>query len=164
MSRWLPAVLWFFVSLWWFLADAWLARAAAGFAVDLGVAFCLFAALSARASALPWLVLCAALARALVCGGAACVHVLLLGVPIAALFPLRRAALPHWLVAILAAAILAAALPGLSALAQRLAEGAPPPLPRASWLSLLWTMGTAPIAAAVLGRLPPLWFFRAVSA
>ena len=156
----LPAALWFFVSAWWFLADAWLAEVAGVWRVDLAVAFAVFAVFIARAGALPWLLLCAGLARALVLGGGPCVHMLMLGVPVAALVPLRRTAAPAFVVQALVAALLALALPGLSVLMQRFAEGAAPLQARPSFLGLLWTMGTAPLAAVVLGRLPPLWFFR----
>ena len=87
-------------------------------------------------------------------------HVLVLGVPIAALFPLRRLAMPGWLLRVGVAGIVALATPGMSVLAQHLAEDAPPWLARSTVAGVLWTMLTAPMAAALLGRLPPLWFFR----
>lgn len=160
----LPAALWFFVAAWWFLADAWLLARLGGLAVDLAAAFCVFAALQARAACLPWLVLCAGLARALILGGTACLHVVLLGLPIAALFPMRRLAVPAWLRYACVAGVAALALPGLASLAHRLLDGAPPPLPRPGWSALPWTMLTAPLAARLLGRLPPLWFYREVRA
>ncbi len=164
MRQLLPAVLWFFVVAWWFLADAWLLQVAGPWRVDLAVALCVFAVFGARASALPWLLVCAGIGRALVYGGGPCVHLLLLGVPIAALFPLRRLAMPAWILHASVACILALALPAGSALAQRIAEGAPPLLGRPALGELLWTMCTAPLAAALLGRLPPLWFFREAAA
>jgi hypothetical protein len=164
VRRALPGALWFFVSAWWFLADAWLAHALGAWRIDLAVAFGVFACCAARASALPWLLACAGIARALALGGGACVHVLILGVPVAALFPLRRLPAPAWLVQLGIAALLALALPALSALAQRAGEAAPPPLPRPPLGLLLWSTATAPLAAAVLGRLPPLWFFRETAA
>lgn len=152
----LPGALWFFVSAWWFLADGWLAQHLGPWRLDLSVAFGVFAAFTARPAALPWLVLCAALARSLVWGGAPFAHVLLLGAPAAALFPLRRLRLPQGLLRATAAGVLALALAVLPALVR----GGPPPLPVPAPLPLLWTMLTAPIAAALLSRVPPLWFFR----
>lgn len=155
----LPLVLWFFVAAWWFLADGWLAATMGSYRPDLAVAFCLFAVFTARAPALPWLVLCAGLARGVVAGGAPALHVLLLGTPVALLFPLRRLELPAALVHAAAAAGLAVLLPLWSAVL----PGGGDPLPRQRLpgvLALLSTMGTAPLAAALLGRLPPLWFYR----
>lgn len=160
MTHALPAVLWFFVSAWWFLADGWLAWVMGAWRVDLVVAFCVFAALTARAAALPWLVLCAGLARALTVGGAAPVHVLLLGLPIACLFPLRQLDVPRGLRHVAAAAVVAVALPLLSAVIGPSGPAAHLPVAVPGVLTLLWTMATAPLAATVLGRLPPLWFFR----
>jgi hypothetical protein len=159
VKRLLPAALWFFVSAWWFLADAWLAQALGAWRIDLTVALCVFATFTARAATLPWLVLCAGLARALTLGGAACAHILLLGIPVAVLFPLRGLPLPPSLLRSVVAGVVALvlvllprALPDSSGAAA--AAAVPGVLP------LLWTMATAPCAAAVLGRLPPLWFFR----
>ncbi|MEZ5963492.1 MAG: hypothetical protein R3F56_06570 [Planctomycetota bacterium] len=159
MSWVLPLVLWFFVAAWWFLADGWLAAAAGIYRPDLGVAFCLFAVFAARPGALPWLVSCAGLGRALVFGGAPALHVLQLGAPVALLFPLRRLALPPAFLHLAAAGLLAVLLPVLSWL---LPAGGDP-LPHAALPSLpalLCGMVATPLAAALLGRLPPLWFFR----
>lgn len=160
MRHVVAAGLWFFVSAWWFLADGWLAVAMGALRVDLAVAFCLFAAFVARPASLPWLVLCAGLARALTLGGAAAVHTLLLAVPICVLFPLRRLHLPPMLLHFVAAGVTALALPVLPLVLRGGAAGALPPLAVPGAVSLLWTMVTAPLAAAVLGRLPPLWFYR----
>ncbi len=160
MTRLLPAFLWLFVAVWLFLADAWLRIAWPGWPLDLVVAFSLFATFAARAAALPWLLCCAGIARAVCEGGTAPVHWLVLGLPIAVLFPLRRVAAPGWLLHALAAGLIAHLLPRLMALARRLSEVAPTPAAPPEWSESLWIMATAPVLAFVIGRLPPLWFFR----
>jgi hypothetical protein len=160
----LPAVLWFFVSAWWFLADLYLQQAMGAWRIDLTLVLCVFAASVARASVLPWLVVCAGIARALVLGGAAAVHVVLLGVPIALLFPVRRLPIPPWLGRAALAGVTAVLLPALTSGTQALAAGALPAAAMPSPVSVLWSMATVPLAAAWLGRLPPLWFYREATA
>jgi hypothetical protein len=103
-------------------------------AFDVGVLWCLFLAFFAERRALPWL---------------------LLGVPVAALLPLRL--LLHgqrWPHLALAAAGVALALPRLAGLlggwfAQPSASA------QSDWLVVLWTAVFAPPLLAVARRLPP---------
>lgn len=158
MKDLLAGLLWFFVAAWWFLAEAWLAALLGPWRIDLGAAFCVFAIFSARPAALPWLLACAGIGRTLALGGSAAVHVLLLGLPVLVLFPLRRfGRVPLRAVA---AGAVAVALPMLPQLLPRVGAQAPAPLPVPALGTLAWTMVVAPIAAGLLGRLPPLWFFR----
>lgn len=159
MTRIVPAVLWLFVAVWLFWLEVY-ARAAWGWSVETTVAFALFATFQARASALPWLLCCAGVARAVFDGGSAPAHWLLLGVPIAALFPLRRVALPGWLLQVLVAGLIAQLLPRLADLLLRFGEVAPSVGVAPGIVQSLWVMLTAPLLAFVIGRLPPLWFFR----
>jgi hypothetical protein len=96
-----------------------------------------------------------------VAGGGAAVHLLALGIPIAALFPLRRLA-AHGVVAwhVGGAGLLAVLLPRLAALVARLQESGPPPPPSPGLRAIAWSMVAVPLAALLLRRLPPIWFFR----
>ena len=85
MIGWL---LWFFVALHLFLLDGWLASLTP-WIPDLSLAVGLFCAIYARPAALPGLLLCAALPRSVLVEGSAAAHLLILGIPVAVLLPLR---------------------------------------------------------------------------
>lgn len=127
--------------------------------VDCGAVLCLFCALFARTRALPGLLIGAALGRALIDEAAIPVQILVLGVPIAVLLPLRSLFYRHqlwWQVA--AAAACAVAIPRLAGLCGQWFDQ-----PSASaWLDgqrVLWTALLAPLLLWPLRRLPPLrWF------
>ncbi len=161
MSLLVPSLLWFLLAAWCFVADAWTQVHAGAWHVDLTVTLCLLGVFTVRAGMLPWFVFCAALGRAAVHGGAPAVHVLVVGIPIAALFPLRRLA-GHgafvWQMG--GAALLAVLLPRLSILLQRLVETAPLALPVPGLRLVAWSMVATPLLALLLRRLPPLCFFR----
>ena len=161
MSVLIPGVLWFLLAAWVFVVDAWVQVHAGVWRVDLTVTLCLLGVFVVRAGMLPWFLFCAALGRAAVHGGAPAVHALVLGIPIAALFPLRRLAVHGTIVwQIGGAALLSVLLPRLSLLMQRLVEAAPmaPPVP--GLRELAWGMLATPVLALLLRRLPPFWFFR----
>ncbi|MFN9331517.1 MAG: hypothetical protein ACK6D1_02855 [Planctomycetota bacterium] len=124
-------------------------------AFDVGVLWCLFLAFFAERRALPWLLLGVALGRALVDDASLALQVLVLGVPVAAMLPLRL--LLHgqrWPQLALAAAGVALTLPRLAGLlggwfAQPSASA------QSDWLVVLWTAVFAPPLLALARRLPP---------
>lgn len=144
---------------WWFvlapqtfllaglLADSALPR------LDAAVLLCLFFAFFAEQRALPGLLLGAAMGRALVDEAGLWVQILVLGVPVAVLLPLRRWFFgQRWIWQATAAALLAFCLPYLAGLCGRVFDQ-----PSAS--SNL--DGMAVVTSAVL--LPPLlWCLRSV--
>jgi hypothetical protein len=151
-------LVWFFAALPLSVADHWL-RSCSMWTPDLTLALASFCALHARPRALPGILLAAALARSAIGPGSAALQLLVLGVPIAALLPLRilfyRREL---LVQILAAAFLAVAVPHLTGFLARLVpdSGLAPELVRRD---LLAAIVMVPPAAFVLGAVPPLrWF------
>ena len=81
-------VLWFFVALHLFLLDGLLVSVS-DWSPDLSLAVGLFCVLYARPSALPGILLCAALSRSVLLEGSAAIHLLTLGLPVAVLLPLR---------------------------------------------------------------------------
>lgn len=155
MIAWL---VWFFGVLPLLVFDAWL-RCRSAWSPDLTLAICSFAALQARPAALPGLLLCTALARSVVEPGGMAVHMLLLGIPVAALLPLRILFYRRELVVQVAAAgFLALALPHLTGFLARLAPEAGLSL-EAARRNLLAALILVPPAAFGLGVLPPLrWF------
>ena len=156
MIRW---AVWFFAALPLLLADAWLSRTLWPVPV-LTLGFCLFCALFARTGAVPGLLVCVALARSVLGGGDAAVHVLVLGMPIAVLLPLRVLfSASHTLWQCAAAGFLAFALPKLSGLFARVLDSLPPPAPL-DGTQVLWAVLLVPPASWLLQRLPPLAAFR----
>lgn len=151
MSRW----------LWWFLlaphAGSLLGHAAAwGMPrLEAGVLFGVFAALFVPARAVPGVVLAGAMARALGDGGRLPLHVLALGVPLAAWLPLcgRWAGRAVWWQAV-SAAYFAAMLPVLDA---ALADWfhAPRACGAVSLADAVWAALLAPLCLWVLQHLPP---------
>ena len=153
---------WFFLSLPLFLLDGWLAHHVWPIP-SLTFAFCLYLGLHARVRALPGLLVCAALARSVMVGGDAAVHVLILGIPASVLLPLRavfyrRTVVWQWM----AAAFLALTIPKITAFLGRFAEIAPTVAP-VSWPQILWACAVVPPAAWLMRYLPPLSVFREVA-
>ncbi len=157
-------LLWLFVVLHLFLLDGLLYAAAdlvGGFqlAPPLTLCMCLYLALFARTSALPGLLLCAALARSVFLVGPVAWHLLVLGLPIAVLLPLRSVLSnrsPLW--QCVAAGMLAYVLPRVSGLLFRLtqqgdAEGAP------TALGVFLAMCVVPILTRLLRSVPPASLF-----
>lgn len=147
--------------VWWFLmapqahllAGLWRDLGLPGF--DMGVVWCLFLAFFAQRTATPWLLLGAALSRALVDESSLPVQALVLGIPVAVLLPLRTFFFgQRWLWLTLAAAGCAVALPRLSAwfgawFAQPSASA------QTDVATVLWTAALAAPLLALLRRLPP---------
>ena len=154
IRRWLAAVAWFFLSLHLFLAEGWLVQAQCP-APDVTLAVCLHAAWFAPTGVLPLLLVTAGVARSVVCGGDAAVQVLLMGLPVALLFPLRGLLAPPSVVwQAVAAALLAAILPRLAAFASRFADaGAVVALTPET---VLWAIVLTPLLAWLLRAAPPL--------
>jgi hypothetical protein len=147
--------------LWWFLlapqahllAGVWRDLGLPGF--DMGAVWCLFLAFFAQRPATPWLLLGAALSRALVDEASLAIQVLVLGIPVAVLLPLRAWFFGRrWLWQALAAAACAFAVPRLAALFG--AWFAQPSAGASADLStILWTAAVAPPLLAALRRVPP---------
>ncbi len=156
MIRWL---LWFFLSLPLFLLDGWLVQVLWPVPA-LTFAMCLFFGLFARPSALPGLLVCAALAQSVLVGGDAAVHVLIFGVPTSVLLPFRLLFFRHhalWQCA--AAGFLAFTVPKLTAFLGRFANAVPEVAPP-SLLQMLWALLLVPPMAWLLRRVPPLSMFQ----
>lgn len=150
---------WFFVALPLFLLDSWLA-ARLWPMPGLTFALCMFLGLHARATALPGLLVCAALARSALVGGDAAVHVLILGIPVSALVPLRVVFYRQRLLwQCVAAAFLALTVPRVTAFLGRFAEATPPVAP-VSWEQVLWAVALVPGLTWLLRHMPPLSAFR----
>ena len=144
--------------LWWFvLAPPTFLVAGlgsdAGVPIDATVLHCLFLAFFADRRALAGLLLGAAMGRALVDEAGLCVHILVIGVPVALLLPLRRWFFgQRWIWQATTAALLALMVPRLAGLC-----GAVFDEPSASSV----IDGTVVATSALL--LPPLlWCLRAV--
>ncbi len=151
MRRWLG---WFLLAPQAFLlAGLW--RDSGLPAFDMGALWCVFLAFFAERAALPWLLLGAALGRALVDDASLALQLLLLGAPVAILLPLRL--LLHgqrWPYLALAAAGVAYGLPPLAGvLGAWFAQ--PTAGAQGEGLVVLWTALFAPPMLAVARRLPP---------
>lgn len=159
MIRW---VAWFFAAPWLFLLDGVLAGLVP-VRVDLALAVCLVFALESRAPALPGLLFCTALARTLFAAGDLPLHFLVLGLPVAALLPLRAVVVRRSLVwRVTAAGFLAVTMPRLHALLAAL-TGQPADVAPVAAEGVVVQMAAVPFAAWLLGRLPPLSAFREAS-
>lgn len=131
--------------------------------LDVAVLLCLYLAFFAERQALPWLLLGAALGRALVDEAALPVQILVLGVPTAALLPLRRLfSGQHWLWQTIVAAVCAVAVPRLAGLCGRLFDQ-PSASAHLDGMSVLWAALLLPPLLAILRRLPPLRAFEEVA-
>ncbi|MGE3175312.1 MAG: hypothetical protein AB7O97_21995 [Planctomycetota bacterium] len=158
--RW---ALWFVLVPQGYLVAGWAAESGLPL-IDLGAVLCLFCALWAEPRLLPGLLLGAAIGRALVDEASIPVQILVLGVPIAVLLPLRSLFYRHhawWQVG--AAALCAVAIPKLASLcgqwfdqpsAKAMLDGA----------TVAWTAALGPLVLWPLRRLPPLRSFAERSA
>lgn len=116
MRRWL---LWFVLAPQAFLLAGMLESSALP-RLDASVLFCLYLAFFAEQRALPGLLLGAAMGRALVDEAGLWVQVLVLGVPVAMLLPLRRWVFgQHWLWQATAGGVLAYLVPTFAGLCGR---------------------------------------------
>lgn len=155
----IPWLLWFFLSLHLFLLDGFLAARLPA-CPDLALCVALFCALHARTQLLAGVLFCAALSRSVLMEGGLCAHLLLLGIPVAVLLPLRGLFAAHSLLwPSVAAGFLAFALPRLAGLLHRITDEvlttAPP-----TGLQILLSMVLVPLVTALLRRLPPLRMFE----
>lgn len=148
--------------LWWFLLvpQGYLVAGWAGERglpiVDLGALLCLFCALFADARQLPGLLLGAALGRAVVDEASIPVQLLVLGVPIAVLLPLRSLFYRQqlwWQIAV--ALLCAVAVPKLALLCGRWFDQ-PSASAQLDAERVLWTVLLGPPLLWLLRRLPPL--------
>jgi len=124
---------------------------------------CMFLVFFAERRALPWLLLGAALGRALVDEAALPVQILVLGVPVAVLVPLRRLFVgQRWLWQAVAAAICALSLPMLAGLCGRLFDQ-PSASSQLDGVAVVWAALLLPPVLSVARRLPPFTAFEAAS-
>ncbi len=113
MRRWTWWFLW--VPQAWLLGGLW--RDAGLPPIDVGAVACLFLGFFAERAAVPWLLLGCALGRAMVDEASLPVQILVLGVPVAVLLPLRTLFHGHrWGSQALAAAACAVVIPKLAGL------------------------------------------------
>lgn len=160
MIRWL---VWFLLVPQLFLLAGWL-RAAGAPPLDLTVALALHCGLFAPPRALPGLVLGIAMARVVVDGAAGlAVQVLVVGLPVALLLPLRALLFgQRWLWQWLGTALLALGIPRLDGLFSALFAGVGQGPPVAG-MQVVWSVLLLPPTLWLLRRLPPLrWFQEAV--
>jgi hypothetical protein len=156
MIAWL---LWFFLALHLFLLDGLLAGLT-DVVPDLSLAVALFCSLYARSRALPGLLLCAALSRSVLMEGNAALHLLILGVPVAVLLPLRSVfSRGSVLWPCLASGFLAFVMPRLSGLLFRLTGDGGPALPMTGF-EIFIAMCAIPVFTLALRSLPPLSLFQ----
>jgi hypothetical protein len=128
--------------------------------LDVGVLLCLYLALFAQRRALPWLLLGIAVGRALVDEAGLAVQILVLGIPVGLLLPLRGLLHGHrWLWQAAAAALCAVAIPKLAGLCGRVFTQ---PSQSASFdlLSVVWAALLVPPLLSLLRWLPPLVQFE----
>lgn len=151
--RW---VLWYFgVPVGYLLGGVWRQQGLPP--LDISVLVCLFLSVFADRRLLPLLLLGAAVGRAFVDPAGLAVQILVLGIPVAVLLPLRTLLFgQHWVWQALAASLCALAIPKLGGLCtQWLAGGAGS---QVQWLEVLWAALLLPPMLALVRRLPP---FRA---
>ena len=140
------------------LADGWLLELVP-FRIDLTAATALAFALTTRSRPLPALILALALARAVMTGGGLAAQYLALALPVALVRPLRaifdeRSPIVQSVVA----PVMALSIPRLLETFARLSGEPVDPLPIEVW-TLLSAVICVPLAAALLGRIPPLSSF-----
>ena len=156
MIAWL---LWFFLALHLFLLDGYLAGLTAA-APELSLAVALFCALYARPSALPGLLLCAALSRSVLMEGTAASHLLILGMPVAVLLPMRilfsRGSV---LWPCLASGFLAFVMPRVGGFLFRLTGDGTPGL-SLNGFEIFLAMCIVPLVTLLLRTVPPLSMFE----
>ncbi|MCK5940928.1 MAG: hypothetical protein KAI24_03070 [Planctomycetes bacterium] len=126
--------------------------------IDMAVLSALFLAWFARISSLPFLLLAVAIGRALVDQASLPVHLLVLGVPVALLLPLRSLFVAQrWLWQAVAAALLAIAIPKLSGLCGAVFDQPSTGSTLDGW-RVVWAALLLPPLLSALRLLPP---FRA---
>ncbi len=156
MRRWL---LWFLLAPHTFLVFG-LWRDAGLPAVDASVLLCVHLAFFAQRGTVPWLLLGAAIGRAIVDEAALPVQILVLGVPIAVLLPLRTFFFgQRWLWQAIAAAACAVAVPRLAGLFGRLFDQ-PSASSSLDALAVLQAAVLVPPFLWLLRRLPPFAGFE----
>ena len=157
MKRW---VLWYLLAPWSFLlAGLW---SDVGLPpLDMAAVGCLHLAFFAERAAVPWLLLGFAAGRALVDEASLPVQILVLGVPIAVLLPLRGLLYGRWVWLCLAAAACAFAIPTLARALGNVFDQ-----PSASAfvdpIAVVWAAVMVPCALVVVRALPPCRAFEAV--
>jgi len=153
--RWL---LWFLLVPQPFLLLGWLAQCS-GPAIDFGAVICLFLLLFAEPVVLPGLLLGAAVGRALIDEASVPVQILVLGIPVAALLPLRSWFYRNQLWwQVLAAALFAVAIPKLVGLCGVWFDQ-PSASAALDWWRVAWTALLGPLLLWPLRLLPPLRAF-----
>ncbi len=159
MKRWF----WYFlVGPQLFLVAQWLQDLGSP-PLDMAVLMGLFLAFFAERAALPWLLLGAALGRALVDDAGVPVQILVLGVPTALLLPLRAWFFgQRWFWQVLAAAAFALMLPYVAMLCGRWFDQPSASAVIDSW-RVFWAALLLPPLLALLRRLPPLAAFEEVA-
>jgi hypothetical protein len=127
-------------------------------ALDMAVLACLFLAWFADRAALPFLLLGVAAGRTLVDEASLPVHLLVVGIPVAVLLPLRALFVAQrWLWQAFAAALCAIAVPKLAGLCGRLFDQPSASALLSGW-NVVWSALLLPPLLSLLRRLPP---FRA---
>lgn len=159
MKRWL----WYFLAgPQLFLLAQWLQDCGAP-PLDMAVLMCLFFAFFAERRALPWLLLGAALGRALVDDAGVPVQILVLGLPTACLLPLRTWFFgQRWFWQVLAAAVAALMVPYVAMLCGRWFAQPSAGAAIESW-RVFWAALLLPPLLALLRRMPPLAAFEEAS-
>ncbi|MCC6669954.1 MAG: hypothetical protein IT458_02755 [Planctomycetes bacterium] len=155
----LAFVVWVALVLHLYLLDGVLA-AHVGVLLDAQILLGLYLALFVRPGWIPPLLVAAGLCRSVLVEGDTALHVLVLGIPVAALVPFRRVfARHHVLWNCVATILLGVALPRVGGLLVPLAPGAAA-VPAPALADLLVLAVTMPLALAALRRLPPFRTFQ----
>jgi hypothetical protein len=155
MTRWLA---WFLLAPQGFLLCGLLASSGLPL-LDCGALLCVFCALFADVRALPGLLLGSAVGRAMVDEASISVQILVLGVPLAVLLPMRPLFYRHhvWWQVVVALAC-AIAIPKLAGLCGSW-FGQPSASSQLSFSTVLWTAVLGPVLLWPLTKLPPLRAF-----
>jgi hypothetical protein len=128
--------------------------------LDVGVLLCMFLAIFADRRALPWLLLGAAAGRAIVDEAGLPVQLLVLGIPVAVLLPLRSLFFgQRWAWQAGAAAVCSIAIPKLAGLFGRVFDQ-PSQSATLDLVSIVWAALLLPPLLSVLRWLPPLAAFE----
>lgn len=156
MKRWL---LWFLIAPQFFLLSG-LWRDLGLPPLDVGVLLCMFLAMFAERGALPWLLLGAAAGRSIVDEAGLPVQLLVLGIPVAVLLPLRSWFFgQRWAWQAGAAALCAIAIPKLAGLFGRVFQQ-PSQSATLDLVSVVWAALLLPPLLSLLRWLPPLAAFE----
>lgn len=129
---------------------------------DISALWCVFLAFFAERGAVPWLLLGGAIGRALVDEASLPVQILVLGVPVALLLPVRRVlANQRWLWQACGASLCAIGIPKLAGLFGRWFDQ-PSAGSHLDGFVVLWTTLLVPPLLALCRRLPPCRAFEEV--